>query len=247
MVKNSLECCSPSMGSHRIRHDWATELIMASGPITTWQTDGETMETVSDFIFLGSKITADGDCSHEIKRCLLLGRKAVTIIKKQRHYFANKGPSSQTYVFSSSYVWMWELDYKECWALKKWYLNCGLEKTPESLLDCKEIQPVHPKGNRSWIFTGRIDVEADTPILWPPDVKNWFIAKDPDGGKDWRQEEKGTTEDEMVGLHHQLDGHKFEQPPGVGDRQGSLACCSPWGLRVGHDWATELMKTYNTF
>ena len=112
--------------------------IMASGPIISWQTDGETMETVTDFIFLGSKITAEGDCSHEIKRCLLLGRKAVTnldsIIKKQRHYFANKGPSSQTYVFSSSYVWMWELDCKECWALKKWYLNCGVrEDSWESL------------------------------------------------------------------------------------------------------------------
>ena len=99
----------------------------------------------------------------------------------------------------------------------------------ESPLDYKEIQPVHPKGNQSWIFIGRTDAEVETPILWPPDVKNWLIGKDPDAGKDWRQEEKGTTEDEMVGWHHRLDGHEFEQAPEVGDGQGSLACCSPWG------------------
>ena len=148
-------------------------------------------------------------------------------IKKQRHYSANKGPSSQSYGFSSSHVWMWELDYKESWAPKNWCLwTVVLEKTLESPLDCKEIQPVHPKGNQSWIFIGRTDTEA--PILWPPDAKNWFIGKDPDAGKDWGQEEKGMTEDEMVGWHHRLYGHEFEQTPGVGDRQGSLACCSPW-------------------
>ena len=109
-----------------------------------------------------------------------------------------------------------------------------------SALDCKEIQPVHPEGNQPWIFTGRADAEAETPILWPPDAKNWLIGKDPDAGKDWRQEEKGTTEDEMVGWHHWLDGHEFEEAPGVGDGQGSLACCSPWGSqRVGHNWPTE--------
>ena len=132
-------------------------------------------------------------------------------IKEQRHYFANKGPSSQSYGFSSSHVWMWEVDHKERWALK----NCCfwivvLEKTVESPLDCKEIQPVHPKGNQSWIFIGRTDAEAETPILGPPDAKNWLIGKDPDSGKDWRQEEKGTTEDEMVGWHHWLNGHDFE-------------------------------------
>ena len=105
------------------------------------------------------------------------------------------------------------------------------EKTLESLLDCKEIETVHPKGNQSWIFIGRTDAEAEAPILWPPDVKNWFVRKDPDAGKDWRQEEKVTTEDEMVGWHHRLDGHEFEQAPGVGDAQGSLACCSPWGCK----------------
>ena len=132
-------------------------------------------------------------------------------IKKQRHYFANKGPSSQGYGFSSGHVWMWELDYKESWAQKNWcFGTVVLEKILESPLDCKEIQPVHPKGNQSWILIGRIDVEAETLILWPPDVKNWLIWKDPDGGKDWRQEEKGSTEDEMVGWHHRLNGHEFK-------------------------------------
>ena len=125
---------------------------------------------------------------------------------------------------------MWELDHKESWAPKKWcFWTVVLEKTLESPLDNKEIQPVYPKGNQSWIFIGRTDVEAETPILWPPDAKNRLIWKDPDAGKDWRLEEKGTTEDEMVGWHHQLNGHKFEQPLGVGDGQGSLECCSPWG------------------
>ena len=132
-------------------------------------------------------------------------------IKKQRHYFANKGPSSQGYGFSSGHVWMWELDYKESWAPKNWcFWTVVLEKTLESPLDCKEIQPDHPKGNQSWIFIGRIDAEADTPVLWVPDVKSWLIGKDTDAGKDWRQEDKGTTEDEMVGWHHWLNGHEFE-------------------------------------
>ena len=106
-----------------------------------------------------------------------------------------------------------------------------LEKTLGSPLDCKEIQPVHPKGNQSWIYIGRTDAEAETPILSPPDAKNWLIGKDPDAGKDWRQEEKGMTEDEMVRWHHQLNGQEFEQTPGVGGGQGSLACCSPWGRK----------------
>ena len=139
-------------------------------------------------------------------------------IKKQRHYFANKGPSSQSYSFPSSHVWMWELDYKESWAPKNWcFWTAVLEKTVQSPLDCKEIQPVHPKGNQSWIFIGRTDAEAETPILWPLDANNWLNGKDPDAGKDWRWEEKGTTEDEMVGWyhlfffwHHLLDGHEFD-------------------------------------
>ena len=206
--------------------------IMASGPITLWQIDGETMETVTDFIFLGSRITADGDCIHQIKRCLLLGRKAITnpdSILKSRDYFADKGLSSQSYGFSSSHVWMWELDYKESWVLKHWcFWNMVLEKTLESPLDWKEIQPVHSEGDHSWDFFGRTDAEAEAPILWLPDVKNWLIGKDPDAGKYWRWEEKGTTEDEMAGWHHWLDGRESECTPGVGDGQGSLACCSPW-------------------
>ena len=177
--------------------------------------NNEWKQTVRDFIFLGSKITADSDCSHEIKRHLFLGRKAMTnldsILKKQRHYFANKGPSSQGYGFSSGHVWMWELDYKESWVPKNWcFWTVVLEKTLESPLNCKEIQPVNPKRNQSWIFIGRTDTEAETPKLWPPDVKNWLIGKDPDAGKDWRREEKGMTEDEMVGWHHRLDGYVSE-------------------------------------
>ena len=132
-------------------------------------------------------------------------------IKKQRHYFANKGLSSQSCGSSSSPVWMWELDYKESWALKNWcFWTVVLVKTLESPLDCKEIQPVISKGNQSWIFIGRTDAKPETPILWPPDVQNWLIGKDPDAGKDWGQEEKGMTEDEKVGWHHQRDGHEFE-------------------------------------
>ena len=150
-------------------------------------------------------------------------------IKKQRHYFANKGPSSQSYGFCSSYAWMWELDHKESWALKNWcFSTVVLEKTLESPLDFKEIKPVNSKGNQSWIFIGRTDAEA--PIFWPPDVKNWLIEKDPDAGKDWKQE-KGRTEDEMVGWHHCLNGDEVEQAPGVGDGLGSLECCSPWGCK----------------
>ena len=127
-------------------------------------------------------------------------------IKKQRHYFANKGPSSQGYGFSSGHVWMWELDNKESWAPMNWcFWTVVLEKTLESPLDCKEIQPVHPKGNQSWLFIGRTDAEAETPILWPPDGKCWIIGKDPDAGKDRGQEEKEMTEDEMIGWHHEFE------------------------------------------
>ena len=172
---------------------------MASGSITSWQIDGETVETVRDFIILGSKITANGDCSHEIKRCLFLGRKALTnrqCIKKQRYYFADKGPYNQSYGFSSSYVQMWELDHKEGSVPKNWcFQTVVLEKTLESPLDDKEIKPVNPKGNQKWTFIGRTDAEA--PILGPPDGKSWPIGKDPDAGKDWRKRE-GVAEDEMV-------------------------------------------------
>ena len=194
---------------------------MASGPITSWQIHGE---TVADFIFGGSKFTADfcawwlpGDCSHEIKRCLLLGRKDAysmltnleSILKIRDITLPTKVHLVKVIGFSSGHVWMWELDYKESWAPKNWcFWTVVLEKTLESPLDCTEIQPVHPKGNQSWVFVGRTDVEAETPILWPPDARSWLIWKDSDSGKDWGQE-KGTTEDEMVGWHHRLNGHEF--------------------------------------
>ena len=185
--------------------------IMASSPITSWQIDGEIVKTVTDFILGVSKITADGDCRHEIKRRLLLGRKVLTNLDsllKSRHYFANKGPSSHSYCFSNSHVWMWELYYKESLVLNWCFWTLVLDKTP---MDYKEIlQSVHPKGNQSWIFIQRTDAEAEAPILWPPDVNNSLIGKDPDAGKDWRQEEKGMTEDEIVGWHHWLNGHEFE-------------------------------------
>ena len=188
----------------------------------------------SQTLFLGgSKITTDGDCSHKIKRCLLLGRKVMTnldSILNSRHYFVNKGPSSQGYGFSSGHAWMWELDCEESWVLKNWcFWTVVLEKALEGPLDCKEIQPVHPKGDQPWVFIGRTDVKAETPVLWPPHVKSWLIWKDPDAGKYWGQEEKGTKADEMVGWHHQHNGHGFEWTPGVGDEQGGLECCSSWG------------------
>ena len=178
------------------------------------------METVADFIFLGSKITVKGDCRHEIKRHLLLGRKTMTnlarILKKQRHHFADKGPYSQSYGFSSNHVRMWELDHKH-WVLKNWcFWIVVLEKTLESPLDCKEIKPVISKGNQTWILIRRTDAKAL--ILWPPDGKSQLIGKHPDAGKDWGQEEKGATEHEIVGWHHWLNGHEFEQT--VGNSEG---------------------------
>ena len=191
---------------------------MASSPITSWQIDGETTETVSDFAFLGSKISADCDCSHETKRRLLLGRKVMTnldsILKSRDITLPTKVRLVKA--MTSGHVWMWELDCKESWVQNWCFWTVVLEKTLESLLDCKEIQPVHPKRNQSWVFIGRTDVEPETPVLWPPYVKSWLIWKDPDSGKDWGQEEKGTTEDEMLGWP-------------VGDGQGGLACCDPWG------------------
>ena len=139
----------------------------------------------------------------------------------------------------------WELDCEESRVLKNWcFWTVVLEKTPESPLDCKETEPVNPKGDQSWIFIGRTDAEAEAPILWPPDAKSWLIWEDPDAGKDWRQEEKGMTEDEMVGWHHRLNGHESEWIPGVGDGQGGLACCDSWGRKESDmterlDW-TEL-------
>ena len=148
-------------------------------------------------------------------------------IKKQRHYFVNKGPSSQGYGFSNGHVWMWELDCEESWAPMNWcFWTVVLEKTFEIPLDCKEIQPVHPKRDQSWVSTGRTDVEAEIPIVWPPDPKSWLICKDPEAERDWGQEEKGTTEVEMFAWHHRLNGHEFGWTAGVGEGQEGLAC---WG------------------
>ena len=175
--------------------------VLASGPVTLWQINGETMDS-KRLYFLGSKITEDGDCSHEIKRRLLLKRKAMTnldsILKKQRHYLADNSPSSKSYGFSSSHVWMWGLDYKGSWVLKNWcFWTMVLEKTFESPLDWMEIQPANPKGNQTWILIERTDAEAESPILWQPDAKNWLLGKDPDAGEDWRWE-KGWMSDEVV-------------------------------------------------
>ena len=160
---------------------------MASSPITSWKIDGETMETVTDFIFLSSKTS---DCSHEFKKHMLFGRKTMTnfeSILNRDMTLPKKVRLDKAIVFSSSHVRMWESDYKGSWAPKNWcFWTVVLEKTPESPLDCRDIKPVNPKGDQSWVFTGKTDAEAETPILRPPDVKNWLIWKDPDAGKDWR-------------------------------------------------------------
>ena len=207
--------------------------ILASDPITSWQIDGETVETVADFIFLSSKITEDGDCSHEIKRCLLLRREVMTnldsILKSRDITLPTKVHLVKTMVFPVVMYGCesWTIKKAECQRIEAFELWCW--RRLENPLDCKEIQPVHPKGDPAWVFIGRTDVETETPIFWPPDVKSWLTRKYPDAGKDWGQEEKGTTEDEMVGWHHRLNGHGFGWTPGVGDGQGGLACCGSWG------------------
>ena len=186
---------------------------MASGPIIAWQIEGETKERMRDIIFLGSKITADGECSHE--RPLVLGRKAMTkidsILKRRNFTLLTKIHLVKATVSSSSHIWVWELHHEERRAPENWcFWTVVLKKTLESPLVCKEIKLVHPKGNQSLIFIGKTDTEAETPILWRPNGKNWFIGKDPDAGKDWRQEEKGMVEDDMARWYHQLNGHEFE-------------------------------------
>ena len=180
-VKEESEKAGLKLSIHKIK-------IMACGPITSWQIDGKIMKTVADFVFMGSKITVDGDCIHEIKRHLLLGRKVMTnldSILKSRDIIWQHTPSSEGYGFSSRYVWIWEPNNKESWALKNWcFWTVILEKTLESPLDCNKIQPVHLKVNQSWIFIGRISAEAEAPILWPPDAKNWLLGKNPDAWKD---------------------------------------------------------------
>ena len=196
---------------------------------------------VTNFIFWSSKITADGDCSHEIKRHLLLGRKAMSnldSILKSRDVILR---SSQSYGFSSSHVWMWDLDYKESWTPKNWcFWTVVLEKTLESPLACKEIQSVHSKVNQSWMFIGRTDAEAETPLLWPLGAKSWLIWKDPDAKKDWRQEEKGMTEDKVVGWHHRLNGRVWVNSGSWWWTGRPVVLQSMGSQRAGHDWATDL-------
>jgi len=177
--------------------------IMASGPITSWQIEGEEVEPVTDFIFLGSKITADGGCSYEIKRHLLLGRKAMTnldsILKSRDLTLLTKVCVVKAMIFQESCM-MWEFDHKEDWAPKSWcFWTVVLKKTLESPLDSKEIKLVNPKRNQPWIFIGRTDAESEAPVLWPLDTENWLTRIDHDAGKDWRQKEKMEAEDEMVG------------------------------------------------
>ena len=213
---------------------------MAYGPFTSWQIEGGKME--ADFIFLGSKITADDDCSHEIKRHLLLGRKSMTnldsILKSKDSTLPTKVCIVKAVVFPvvMGRCKSWTIKKAECW---RCFWVVVLEKTLENSLDSKEIKPVNPKGNQSWIFIGKTDAEAETPVLSPPDGNNWLLGKDPDAGKDWRQEEKGMTEDELVGWPYWLNGQEFEQTVGDSEGQGRLACCSPWGCKVRCDLATE--------
>ena len=183
---------------------------MASGPIISWEIDGGTVETVTDLFSWAPKSLQLVTVAMKLKDAFPWKKiydQPRQHIEKQRHFFANKGPSCQSYGFSSGHVWMWELDFKESWAPKNWcFWTVVLEKTLESPLDSKEIQPVHPKRNRFWIFIGRADAEAE---IWLPGAKNWLIWKDPDAWKNWRWEEKEMTEYEMVGWHHRLDGHEF--------------------------------------
>ena len=208
--------------------------IMASSPITSWQIDGETVETVSDFIFLGSRITSDGDCSHEIKRRLLLGRKVMTnldsIFKSRDITLPTKVRLVKAMVFpvvmygcergTVKKAEHWRIDAFELWCWGRLLrVLWTARRSNQSILQ------------ESWVFFGRNDGKAETPVLWPPHVKSWLIGKDSDAGRDWGQEEKGTTEDEMAGWHHQFDGREFEWTPVVGDGQGGLACCDSWGRK----------------
>ena len=210
--------------------------------------EGEKVEAVTDFLFLDSKITANGDCSHEIRRWLLLGRKVMTnldSVEKQRHYSTDKGLSSGGYGLPSGHIQLWELDRQEGRTPKNWCLwTVVLEKTPQSPLDSKELKPVNLKRDQPWICTGRTDAEAEAPVFWSFDVNRQLIGRVPDAGKDWGQKEERVSEGEIAGWHHRGNEHELGQTPGDGEAQGGLACCSPWGRRVGHDWATEQQQHY---
>ena len=207
--------------------------IMSSGPIVSWQIEGENVEVVTDFLFWGSKITADVDCCLEIRRCLLLGRKAMTnldsVLKSRDITLPTKVHIVKAMVFPvvTHGCESWKIKKAEHWRTDAFELWCW--RTLESPLECKEIQPVSPKGNQPWIFIGRTDAEAEARILWPPDMKSQFSVKYPDAGEDWRQEEKGTTEDEMAGWHHRCNGHELGQTLGYGEGQRGLVCYTPWG------------------
>ena len=219
--------------------------IMASGPITSWEIDGGRVETVSDFIFWGSKITADGDCSHEFKRCLLLGRKTKTnldsVLESRDITLLTKVCIVKAVIFPVVMYRCESWTRKKAELLENWcFWTMVLEKTLESPLDSKEIKPVNPKGNQPWLFIRRTDAEAEAPILWLPEVKSWLTGKEPEAGKYGGQEEKGTAEDEMVGWHQRLNGWVWVNSgswwwtgrPGVLRFMGSQ--------RVRHNWATEL-------
>ena len=191
---------------------------------------GKPWKRCQTLLFGGSKITADGDCSHGIKRRLLLGRKVMTNLDS---ICKSRDITLPTKVRLVKAMFFPVVVYGcESWALKNWcFWTVVLEKTPESPLDCKEIQPVHFEGDQPWDFFGRTDAKAETPVLWPPHVKSWLIGKDSDAGRDWGQDKKGTTEDEMAGWHHWLDGRESQWTPGVGVGQGGLACCNSWGCK----------------
>ena len=188
-------------------------------------------------IFLGSKITVDSDSNHEIKKKKILAPwkksydKHSQHFKRQSHHFSDKSPSTQSYDFFSSHVWMWVGPQRRLSAKELMLWTVVLEKTLETPLNNKEIKAVSPKGNQPWIFIGRTDAETEAPVLWPPDAKNWLFGKDPDDENNWQQEEKGMTEDKMVRCHPQLNGHKFEQTLGDSEGQGSLAHCCKWGQK----------------
>ena len=219
--------------------------IMASGPITIWQIDGETQGTVTNFIFLGSKITADGDWSHEIKRCLLLGRKAmknldgslkIRYITLWTKVHIVKAMVFPVVVYRCESCTIKKAECQRIYAFK-------LEKTLESPLDYKEMKPLNPKGNQPWMFTGRTNADLKLKLQYFGHLMpSQLIGKDSDVGKDWGQEEKEVAEDEMVGWHHQLNGHESEQIVGDCEGQGSLACYSPWSQTGWSNWTTTKNK-----
>ena len=225
---------------------------MASGPITSWQIDRGNNGNSEKLHFLGgSQITAHGDCRHEIKRCLLLGKKVMTnldsILKSRDITLPTKVRLVKAMVFPVVMYGCesWTIKKAECQRIDAFELWCWRRflRVPWT---ARRFNYLHPKGDQSWVFIRRTDAEGETPKLWPPDVKKWLIGKDPDAGKDWRQE-KGMAEDGMVGWHHRLSGHECEQAPGVDDGQGSLVCCCPWGCKESDmtEWLnwTELMHS----